>query len=207
MYKIYINETPLLLLDTQEADRYGPATEEKMIARYSGKPKTLLNYADMLEKTSRYQAVILYTDHLDRLWADFRAHYQLIEAAGGIVYNTRSEVLFIFRRGHWDLPKGKIDPGESREAAALREVQEETGLDHVALGAHLADTYHTYRDHRKRRVLKVTYWYEMHTEEEELSPQTTEGIEKAVWLSHRDFLATNREPVFRNIVDLLRLVK
>ena len=71
--------------------------------------------------------------------------------------------LLIFRRGHWDLPKGKIDPGETPEQAAIREVQEETGLRELTLGPALPASFHTYRDQQDRRVLKQTYWYLMDT--------------------------------------------
>jgi 8-oxo-dGTP pyrophosphatase MutT (NUDIX family) len=203
MYKIYINNTPLFLLRREELASDQPSDEHNLVARYSGKAKLLLSYADLLEKNDRFQSVCLYSDDYDQLIRDFWSHYHVIEAAGGVVFNTRREVLMIFRGNHWDLPKGKIDPGESREMAAVREVQEETGLGKLSLGDCLTTTYHTYRGKKKGRILKITYWYWMETEEETLVPQVEEDIEKAVWRNPAEFLANNQEPVYRSIHDVL----
>lgn len=203
MYKIYINDTPLFLLQERERPEQPPADERNLVARYPGKPKLLLNYADMLEKNDRFESVRLYAEDYDRLVRDFWSHYWVIEAAGGLVFNARREVLLIFRRGYWDLPKGKIDPGESREDAAVREVQEETGLKEVDLDGFLTTTYHTYRDKKKGRVLKVTYWYRMQTREENLSPQAEEDIEQAIWQDPKEFRAGIGQRVYGNIRDVL----
>ncbi|RMD70006.1 MAG: NUDIX domain-containing protein, partial [Bacteroidetes bacterium] len=129
MYKIYINDRPLVLAGPSDTL---PEWQDKphLDTLYLGKPKHLLPYVDLMEKSQRYEAVILRYDEPDQLWADFRSLFHLVEAAGGVVHaeQTPEQVLFIFRRGMWDLPKGKIDEGETPEQAALREVAEETGL-------------------------------------------------------------------------------
>ena len=130
MYVIYINDRPLYLRAADEASPYPDgAPETHLTARYSGKRKSLLNYADTLEKGSpKVTSVELVGDALDELWADFCSHYKWIEAAGGIVTHTETgKQLFIFRRGYWDLPKGKVDDEEDHPGAAVREVEEETG--------------------------------------------------------------------------------
>ncbi len=200
MYKIYINDTPLVLADTAEISSE-TGNDRYLIARYPGKPKFLFNYIDMLEKGKRFDSVMLYSDDLQQLWADFVAQYKLIEAAGGVVFNLEGKVLLIFRRGFWDLPKGKIDPGESIEAAALREVQEETGLQQLELKAQLAETYHAYRE-GKQRILKCTHWFIMQTAENILTPQTDEGIEKAVWQDVTTFLS-GKPIMYSNIREVL----
>lgn len=202
MYKIYINETPLQLLSEEEKDQLVPAGESYLLTRYHGLAKLLLSYVDMLEKTDRYKAVSLYHSDVDQLFADLQTHYKIIEAAGGIVYNSKGEILFIFRRGFWDLPKGKLDPGESPEQAAIREVQEETGLKTLVLGERLPNTYHTYRDGKNRRVLKRTYWFKMTTPEEALVPQTEEDIEEACWLSMPAFRQKDGR-IYASLADLL----
>ncbi len=202
MYKIYINGTPLFL---QSAAQVQTATSEcELVTRYPGKPKFLLNYADMLEKGKRFDAVTLYADDLEQLFKDFAAHYKLIEAAGGVVFNTDHKALLIFRRGFWDLPKGKIDAGETKETAALREVQEETGLKNLQLIDFLTETYHTYKEN-KTRILKRTYWYMMRTDEMELTPQTEEDIEQAVWVELSAFLK-EEDRMYGNIRDVLEKV-
>jgi 8-oxo-dGTP pyrophosphatase MutT (NUDIX family) len=199
MYKIYINETPLYLKSTAELSE--SADSRTLVARYAGRPKFLLHYADMLEKGKRFDRVILYADQLEQLFQDFVSHYVIVKAAGGVVQNSNNEVLFIFRRGWWDLPKGKIDNGETPAAAALREVMEETGLQQLVLGESLDTTWHTYRE-GKQRILKVTYWYKMQSDATHMTPQVEEGIEKVCWLDAPTFL--NQQPkLYASIRDVL----
>lgn len=108
-----------------------------------------------------------------------------IIAAGGLVLNEQKEILMIFRRGKWDLPKGKLDEGETIEACAVREVMEETGLTKIDLGPLLSITHHTYFDTwLKEEVIKETHWYVMQASSKEpLIPQTAEDIEIIEWVS------------------------
>ena len=207
MYKIYINDRPLTLCDPLEMAQQGTPRDGHLVARYPGKPKFMLNYVDLLEKGSpQVEEVNLFHTNLEELWRDFSTHYRLVEAAGGLVSNFARQWLLIYRRGYWDLPKGKIDAGESRETAALREVREETGLGALTLGAPLPTTYHTYRDGKDRRVLKPTYWYRMDTPETNLFPQLEEDIEQAVWMSEKQFFSEKRA-VYPNIKSLLEFAR
>ncbi len=201
MYKIYINETPLFLISQKELSHWKPADAENMVARYTGKPKFLMAYIDMLEKSRRFQSVTLYADDLEQLKADFDSHFTILEAAGGLVLNPEHKILFIYRRNSWDLPKGKIDEGESARDAAIREVQEETGLKEVFIVRPLFPTLHIYRE-KKERILKRTFWFEMETFELDLVPQTEEDIDHAVWMDIETFRAEPRK-VYGNINDLL----
>ncbi|MBL4710742.1 MAG: NUDIX domain-containing protein [Flavobacteriales bacterium] len=115
-------------------------------------------------------------------WAFFQKQYKCIEAAGGLVRNSDDQVLFIYRLGKWDLPKGKMEKGETPEQSAVREVEEECGISNLNLGKKLPDTYHIYY-HKEQYVLKRTYWFEMgYAGNEELVPQQEEAIEKAIWV-------------------------
>jgi len=205
MYVIYINDRPLLLRAADAPPRFtGTPPATHLVARYTGKRKSLLNYADTLEKGSqKVTSVELVSDDVQALWSDFRSHYKWVEAAGGVVTNADNDrQLFIFRRGYWDLPKGKIDDGEDRPTAALREVQEETGLQQISLGEALPTTYHTYRG-KKNRILKPTYWYRMHTTQQVLVPETEEDIEKAEWRTVAAVLASG-EPLYASLRALLQ---
>lgn len=114
-------------------------------------------------------------DVLDFLKKD---RYKCIKAAGGIILNTNNAVLLIKRRGKWDLPKGKMDPGETHEQTALREVEEECGVKCEILPTDVYVTYHTYKENDKD-YLKETFWYPMLcTNYENLQPQIEEGITK-----------------------------
>lgn len=108
-----------------------------------------------------------------------------VAAAGGYVVrkkHAQPEVLMIFRRGVWDVPKGKQDPGEDVRACAVREVQEEVGVENVHVVGPLPDTVHGYSRGGTYRV-KTTHWFLMTADdEEELSPQKEEGIERVEWV-------------------------
>jgi ADP-ribose pyrophosphatase YjhB (NUDIX family) len=106
-----------------------------------------------------------------------------IIAAGGLVLNEQKEILLIFRRGKWDLPKGKLDDNETITACAVREVEEETGLKNITLGNFITKTNHEYFDKWiNEEVIKETWWYEMFaSNNEQLIPQTEEDIEQIIW--------------------------
>ena len=113
-----------------------------------------------------------------------------IIAAGGIVMNPNKEILWIFRRGFWDLPKGKLDPNETIEACAIREVMEETGISHLVLGKLILTTTHQYHDkYLNKEVEKTTYWYAMTTDTlQDGTPQTEEDIEAIAWVKQADMV-------------------
>ena len=186
MYVIYINDRPLTLrLAPSPGTGVSAQNPTHLTARYSGKARTILNYVDMLEKGSpKVLSVDLVSPDLEGLWKDFKSNYKWVPAAGGVVRNRQMNAyLAIYRRGSWDLPKGKIDAGEDEPAAALREVTEETGIGGLTLGEALPTTYHTYRSRKGRRILKPTYWFRMETDQTDLIPETEEDIERAVWMT------------------------
>jgi 8-oxo-dGTP pyrophosphatase MutT (NUDIX family) len=106
-----------------------------------------------------------------------------IIAAGGIVINPKREILWIYRRGNWDLPKGKLDADETIAQCAIREVEEETGMKNLILGEHIMITYHDYYDtYLKEQVTKETHWFQMEIQDLQFGiPQMEEDIEKMQW--------------------------
>ncbi len=205
MYKVFINETPLIFTNPDQVLPEWKNDESILVSKYLGKKKFLMNYIDLLEKSRRYQKVVIFHNNINEMWHDFTSLFKPIEAAGGVVFNEKKEVLLIFRLNFWDLPKGKIDNGETPEQAAIREVQEETGLVNVSLGKHLIDTYHTYIM-KGKRILKKTYWYEMHTTDTKLTPQYEEDIERADWVILSDFLKTN-PVIYASILDVVSTIE
>lgn len=121
-------------------------------------------------------------------YAAFCALFTEIQAGGGLVSNDRGEYLMIFRRGLWDLPKGKCEAGERIEECAVREVLEETGLSTVELGSLICVTHHTYHLDGVF-CLKHTYWFQMKNRNgEPLRPQIEEEIHKAEWMPWSEVL-------------------
>lgn len=204
MYKIYHNGFPVFLATPQEHEHLGLVSGKSVhIASYIGKRKMILQYLDLLDKASAAQTVVLVATDLAGLWADFQSCFRVLEAAGGYVLNMRQELLVFYRRHSWDLPKGKIDPGETPQQAAVREVQEETGLRKLHLEGFLTHTYHTY-PLKGERILKKTWWYRMSTPDMELTPQTEEDIEEVRWVEPRAWLA-GKPFVYPNIVEVIQL--
>jgi len=127
-----------------------------------------------------------------------------IIAAGGLVTNHQDELLMIFRRGKWDLPKGKLDKGESIEACAVREVEEETGIRDIQLGALIGITYHDYFDPWcGEEVCKESHWYAMKiVGEQKLIPQTEEDITEIKWVNETE-LKICLENSYPSIIEII----
>lgn len=204
-YKIYVNGRPVFLGTPDTIGEMGLLPAKNIyVAPYLGKRKTIKQYLDLLEKNADVSLVALYAENAERLWDDFQSCFRPLEAAGGAVRNERGELLVFFRRGSWDLPKGKIDPGETPEQAAVREVQEETGLQNVSLGDFLTHTWHTYTE-KGERILKKTWWYRMQTTDSEVVPQTEEDIEEIRWVQPAEWLASG-PVVYGSIRDVIALI-
>lgn len=154
--------------------------------------KALLQWARKLEEDDSLQAVYAVCRDPKLLFTVYAAEHKNIDAAGGIVVQE-DKLLFIKRFGKWDLPKGKLEKGEATENAALREVEEECGVNQLQLGKFIATTYHTY-DFQGGRALKHSHWYEMQTAfQGHLLPQIEEGITEVRWISRHEL-----EEVFGN---------
>lgn len=172
MYKVFVNEKKLTL------SRY-PENIKKNL-RFEGFA-SLEIAVDLLENTSCTE-INVYGEKIEEMWEDFTHMFKVIEAAGGIVKNQKEELLFIHRIGKWDLPKGKIEKDESLEQAALREVEEETGLKELILENFINHTFHIYTERNGEKILKTTYWFKMsYVGNEKPVPQIEEGITEVCW--------------------------
>lgn len=202
MYKIYVNEKPLILVDSISVQDGWHSQKRTIVVRYLNKTKQILQYIDMLNKTKKVDKVILHHNNKKQLKKDFLSLMNVVEAGGGLVFNKKDQLLIIFRRGSWDLPKGKFEKNETKRLGALREVMEETGVDNVQIDEKVGKTYHLFNQ-KGKRSLKLTYWYSMSTDfSDKLVPQLEEDIIKAEWVDPKKFLKTY-DPIYNNIIDIV----
>lgn len=190
MYKVFVNEKKLML------SKYPEDIEKKL--RFEGFA-TLEIAIDLLENTSCPELNV-YGENIEEIWEDFTHMFKVVEAAGGVVSNKNGEILFIHRIGKWDLPKGKIEKGESLEQAALREVEEETGLSELILEEFLNNTFHIYTERNGLKILKTTYWFKMkYVGNETPKPQIEEGISEVSWKGKDAIVQQVLPMTFQNI--------
>ena len=154
----------------------------------------------------QFHAGILLDKDLTKLQRAFYKHFKIITAAGGVVTDSKDNILMIFRRGKWDLPKGKLDKGESLQACAMREVEEETGIKGITLGEKITTTYHTYSEYGKH-ILKESHWFKMRCNDgQKLVPQTEEDITDIKWVKRAD-LKKYSSNTYQTILEVLSKVK
>jgi 8-oxo-dGTP pyrophosphatase MutT (NUDIX family) len=174
MYKVFVNDKPLFL--TNEISK---ETDFQLFLLESIDIEQLIikMFQNKIQKASLY-----YPDEKVIL-KKLKEKIPVCKAGGGLVFNKKGEVLFILRNGKWDLPKGGIERDEEIADTAMREVEEETGVDKLEITRKLQKTYHIFKRNGKYK-LKITHWFEMQTNFEGIPfPQANEGIEKAVWLN------------------------
>ena len=183
--KIFYNDKPLILTTNKE-EYINDNPPAEAFEFFDG--ASLRSYTQALQYLDRpgTKGVIIEDISGDSLLAQLNAMYQSIDAAGGVVFNEDNDILMIFRRGKWDLAKGKLDKGETIETCAVREVSEETGLQHLELEEKICDTYHIYAQNNQQ-FLKRTAWYKMKgTSADKLKPQKEENILEARWVSEKE---------------------
>ncbi|PZD78313.1 NUDIX hydrolase [Mesonia sp. K7] len=172
MYKVFVNNIPIIL-----------STKENIGNQYTSYPIKKAKIKQIIRKVLNGELfyVNLYHKKEEKLLKHLKKQLKTVIAGGGMVFNKKGEILFIYRNKKWDLPKGKIDKGETIEACALREVEEETNVKNLKITKFLQITYHIIVRNGKLR-LKETHWFEMTTDfEGELSPEISEGIKKVKW--------------------------
>jgi len=151
---------------------------------------------------TKIENLYIFHDDILSLVEEFKACFNFVEAAGGVITNKKGEFLIMKRDGIWDLPKGKLEPGEDFETAALREVEEEIGLSGIRVKQQIVSTYHTYHL-SEDQILKKTKWFEMVYEgDETATPQSSENITKIKWVKpgETDFIRKNTYP---SVLDVL----
>ena len=174
MYKVFVNDKPLFL-----TNHISKETDFQLFLLES------IDIEQLIVKIFQNKINKAYLYHPDEslIMKTLKAKIPVCKAGGGLVYNKKREVLFIFRNGKWDLPKGGIEKGEGIEDTAMREVEEETGVNGLSISHKLQKTYHVFRRNSKYK-LKITHWFEMESDFDGTPQgQLEEGIEKVAWLN------------------------
>ena len=175
MYKVFINNLSIILTSKNKS-----LTQENSFLLSS------ITLNEILKKVRKHKKIFLYHPKKSELLKVFKSKIKVIFASGGIVKNDNNQILFIYRRGKWDLPKGKAEKGESIRETAVREVIEETGIEKLKIDKYFSNTFHIVRNNKKY-FLKETSWFLMSSNfKGKLKPQLSEGIKSVKWKTFDD---------------------
>ncbi len=164
--------------------------------------KLSVSRAKVIKKVENYKYVTILTPDVEATFEALKREFVVVEAAGGVVDNGSGSILMIHSRGHWDLPKGHVEMGESGREAALREVREETGICCEVVGdSPVAHTWHAY-DTYGSWELKRTEWWAMRAVGGELKAQSEEGIVDVAWCD-AESLAQRLKSSYATICELM----
>ena len=179
MHKIYFDKRSIIICTPEEAALSDPNAVEF----HFGRKSEIGELVCLFEKSDTLDRIYIPSDDPEGCYRALCGEFREVNAAGGLVVNRRGDYLLIRRDGLWDLPKGHQEPGEDISVTALREVQEETGVDNLELGDLICITDHCYWRNNMWH-LKHTWWYMMHyMTPVDLTPQTEEDITKAAWVA------------------------
>lgn len=199
MYKVFINDSPLFI-NTPDAVKVQSDSELYLIDDGEIAPEKLW------ERSLRHPAqTLVWNPGLSgpEAWRVFSAQFKYISAAGGVLLRDDGQFLGIYRLNRWDLPKGKVEDGETLPYAAVREVEEECGVSGVKINRPIGDTWHIY-PLKTGFALKQTHWFEMvWSGAGELKPQLDEGIVALQWFAAEE-IPVFCEKTYASVADLLK---
>jgi len=175
MKTIFVNDIPIhfkelnnLKLKKEDFDTHVDGSSgivpKKLYSRVLIFDSTIKTIVDLLKKMTKHKFKKIYSITITlkgykKVVKDLKKMFKIIKAGGGVVQNSNKEILFIYRMKKWDLPKGKLDKGETIKECAKREVEEETKVK-VECGSKIISTWHTYT-RNKKFILKKTTWFNM----------------------------------------------
>lgn len=179
MHKIYFEKRCIIICGPDEPALADPNSVEFHI----GEEISLHTLVAMFEASGSLSRIYIPTDDTEWMYRRVCAEFREVDAAGGLVSNRRGDYLLINRNGLWDLPKGHREAGEDILTTAVREVQEETGVNRLEPRGLICVTDHCYMRGGVWH-LKHTWWYDMlYNEPTELTPQREEDIARAAWVA------------------------
>ena len=202
MRKIYLENRSIIICAEDDQILADPNAIRFTIGNNGG----LTEMIEMFEVSDTLLRIFIPTNNIEDTYAKVCAEFLEVNAGGGLVENRRGDFLLINRNGLWDLPKGHQDPGEEISVTALREVQEETGIEEVSLQELICITDHCYKRNGIWH-LKHTWWYRMLDNKPiDLTPQREEDISKAAWVAKSSLPPFLQNP-YPSIVEVFREAK
>lgn len=202
MHRIYFEKRCIIICEPDDLSLSNPNSIEFHMGDRVGL-HTLVNMFEASESLSR---IYIPAEDPEWMYRKLCAEFKEVDAAGGLVSNRRGDYLLIRRNGLWDLPKGHREHGESVETTAVREVMEETGVEHLELGELICVTDHCYFRNDTWH-LKHTWWFDMmYNDPLDLTPQREEDISKAVWVA-KSSLPPFLKNTFPSILEVFRQAK
>jgi ADP-ribose pyrophosphatase YjhB (NUDIX family) len=179
MHKIYFEKRCIIICEPEDQALSDPNAMEFHV----GEKIDIHTLVLMFESSKELAKIYIPSNNTDKMYRRLCAEFREVNAAGGLVSNRRGDYLLIRRDEMWDLPKGHQDPGEDIRTTAIREVQEETGVDKLEIRSLICITDHCYLRGGVWH-LKHTWWYDMlYTDPVNLTPQQDEDINKAAWVA------------------------
>ena len=198
MHTVFVNDHPFRFVNAFEAEAWKGISGSIFIAEQDMRIDEAIQD---LEEAKKHPGFVYLTANPDVAWQLFVSYCTLIEASGGLVMNEQNNYLVIFRKGKYDLPKGKLEYDESPEEGGIREVMEECGIQRPEITGTLNSTFHTYLL-KGKRMLKKTHWFLMKSESRKLIPQHEEDIEKAEWMNVEEIRNKVLKNTYASIAEL-----
>lgn len=196
MYKVFIENITIKFLSTKDF-----ISKNELVCYLSGEKESVKYLKKIVSSLAPFSILNVVCKNEHHVFKAFFKEFDKVEAAGGIVQRKNS-YLFIKRNGLWDIPKGKIEKGELPEKAAVREIEEECGINNPIIEDELLITYHTYL-YKGRPTIKKTFWYSLsYSGSKNLKPQEEEGITKVKWFKF-DNIEKIRSKTYLSILDVL----
>lgn len=198
MYKVFIENTSLHIIEKKDL-----IPTNALILFEDNLELIKEKLIKLIQSNDNELPIFIISQSIDETFSKLFQDFMFIEAAGGIV-KRKDSYLFIKRNGFWDIPKGKLDPGEFPEIAAVREIEEECGIKGPIIEEFIGHTYHTYY-FKNNPVIKKTYWYSLNYKgTKNLTPQTEEGITKAKWFKESEIIKI-RKNTYSSIIDVIEM--
>jgi 8-oxo-dGTP pyrophosphatase MutT (NUDIX family) len=199
--KIYFDHKPLFLCDHIDDELQVYIHHDDAVFIDELNSHTIKSMIHEMQQPGIHAGVFYHND-LTELKRSFFKKFSFIQASGGVAENERKQILIIYRRKHWDLPKGKLERNESLETCAIREIEEETGLKNITVIKPLMVTYHTYHE-GTRFILKESHWFHLKVAgKQNLVPQTEEDIEEIKFINVSD-IGKYTPLAFPSVADVL----